>query len=184
MSASKVVKAVVPFVAVYGVITDAAFAYRKADVSAFKKFLAATKVTFGDVCPTYLQCKDVRNELTIADKARGLKDAQWSHRAFTNAVKSLYGAMPLSSDPAAILKAAKRAADAAEKKNSPEVLGAPKGETQSHPVSAEQLLEQEIARIGIDKVMAALSRMLAVEKSTATQAKAIAAIARQLVKAA
>jgi hypothetical protein len=62
----------------------------------------------------------------------------------------------------------------------PSNAGAPKGQTQDHPVSVAESVEQMIARVGIFEVIEGLTRVLAVDKSTELPAKALAAIAAQL----
>ncbi|PFH12862.1 hypothetical protein [Burkholderia sp. JKS000303] len=58
--------------------------------------------------------------------------------------------------------------------------GAPKGETQVHPVSQSESVEQFVARVGIFTVLDACTHLLAAERKTALQAKTLNALSDQL----
>jgi hypothetical protein len=58
--------------------------------------------------------------------------------------------------------------------------GAPKGQTQEHPVSPSENIEQVITRLGVFEVLEGLTRILAADKSTELNAKTLAAISAQL----
>lgn len=160
-------------------LCEGADALRDSTLSARSVFALIIKAEHGDTSPTHGQCRDDRAAFAIHDKARGLKNARYSILSYNAAVVSLYGKLPVSTDPEAVRLAAKRLADKVAKGNAPK--GTPTGDTHvSHVNSPNEVIEQALTRIGIDKVLAALSRMLAVDASTALQSKAIAAIADQL----
>jgi hypothetical protein len=184
-----VAKAVVPIPAVPVIVLscyhqslcEGADALRDSTLSARAVFALIIKAEHGDTSPTHGQCRDDRAAFAIHDKARGLKNARYSILSYNAAVVSLYGKLPVSTDPEAVRLAAKRLADKVAQGNAPAAKGAPAGDTHvSHVNSPNEAIEQALTRIGIDKVLAALSRMLAVDASTALQSKAIAAIADQL----
>lgn len=60
--------------------------------------------------------------------------------------------------------------------------GAPAGQTQQHPVSAEEAIEQLVARVGVFPLLQAVAKVLAADKSTELQAKTITAVDNQLRK--
>jgi hypothetical protein len=173
---------VVTLSAYHTALCSGADVLRTDTLSARARFAEIIKAEYEGVSPTFAECKADRAAFAIHDKARGLKNARYSILSYNAAIVSLYTKLPVSTEPAAVLKAAKRAADEAAKGKAPK--GAPKGEPHVHVASPDEVIEQALTRIGVDKVLAALSRMLATDKSTSTQAKAIAAIARQLTKAA
>jgi hypothetical protein len=175
---------VVTLSAYHTALCSGADTLRDSTLSARARFAEIIKAEYEGVSPTFGECKADRAAFAIHDKARGLKNARYSILSYNAAIVSLYSKLPVSTDPAAVLKAAKREADKAESKSTAAPKGAPVGTPHVHVASPDEVIEQVLTRIGIDKVMAALARMLATDTSTSTQAKAIAAIARQLVKTA
>jgi hypothetical protein len=152
---------------------------RNESLSARARFAEIIKARFEGVSPTHGECKEDRAAFAIHDKQRGLKNARYSILSYNAAIVSLYGKLPASTEPAAVILAAKRLADKLAKGQKPK--GTPTGDTHvSHVNSPNEVIEQALTRIGIDKVLAALSRMLAVDVSTQTASKALAAIAEQL----
>lgn len=178
-----VVAPVVTLSAYHTALCEGADSLRTNTLSLRAQFAEIIKARYEGVSPTFGECKEDRAVFAIHDKARGLKNARYSILSYNAAIVSLYGKLPASTEPAAVLQAAKREADKAAK-NGVAPQGAPKGETQVHPVSPDQVIEQVLTRIGVDKVLAALSRMLAVESTTLTASKTLAALAKQLAKSA
>ncbi|WP_322037965.1 hypothetical protein [Burkholderia cenocepacia] len=82
--------------------------------------------------------------------------------------------------PAPVAEAIAQHAVKTSKKAATPSAGAPKGETQVHPVSASETIEQFVARVGIFTVLDACTALLAAERKTALQAKTLTALSAQL----
>lgn len=60
--------------------------------------------------------------------------------------------------------------------------GAPKGETQQHPVSKEESIEQLVARVGMFPILDAIVKTLNADRATQGKAKALAQLTAQLTR--
>lgn len=134
-------------------------------------FLAAH---YGATCPTFKEFQADRAALKTLAAFKGLVDDQWVRKPYNVAIKALYGALPVAMTEAAILKREQRAAKPV-KVVAP--VGAPKGETSTRAPSASEQAEQLIAKIGVFETMRAIAAILKAEAATATDAKALEAIA-------
>ena len=129
---------------------------------------------YGATCPTFAQFQADRAALKTLAAFKGLVDDQWVRKPYNVAIKALYGALPVAMTAAAILKRDQRAL------KPPKVaapVGAPKGETAKRDPSASEQAEQLIAKIGVFETMRAIAAILKAEAATATDAKALEAIA-------
>lgn len=179
LKATVITEPVIVLSAYHTSLCDGADALRDGTLTLRQVFAAIIKAKYEGVSPTHGECREDRAAFAIHDKQRGLKNARYSILSYNAAIVSLYGKLPASTEPAAVILAAKRLADKVAKGKAPK--GTPTGDTHvSHVNSPNEVIEQALTRIGIDKVLAALSRMLAVDVSTQTASKALAAIAEQL----
>lgn len=123
---------------------------------------------YADTCPTYDEFRADRAALAVLAEARGLKSDQCARKAYNAAVKALYGALPVSDAPAAVLKRLvalnKSAAPSATK-------GPAKGETGVRNGSAADKIQQMIASVGVLAVLKELTRILAEENATKDAAR-------------
>jgi hypothetical protein len=117
------------------------------------------------VAPSFEQYRADQAALAEVAKEKGLVDNQWVRKPYAAAIKSVFGALPESQDPAAVAKRNARG------KKAP---GPVKGET-SKKAPAETI-EQLIARVGVFKVLAMCADILEVESTTKDVAKTIRAI--------
>lgn len=157
----------------------------KAGITMAQKLNALVSARYGDTCPTFEEYRADQAALAQLAKTRGLVDNQWVRKPYAAAVKARYGALPASQDPAAILKAAKRAADKAEReaKQGNVSAGAPAGQTQDHGTNPTEEIEAIVTRLGLFKCLDACINILASDKATKAQAqhlRAQAAKAAQL----
>lgn len=155
--------------------------------------------------PTYAQYKlDLAALKAIADE-KG-RSYEWLRKCYASAVVELFESLPVSDDPEAMRKKAEREAKKAQqkqvlidsgltqkpkdwvdvkvetpaKKGTKGKAGAPAGQTQQHPVSKDESIEQFIARHDTFEVLDALARVLAAVKDTEIEAAGLASIARKL----
>ena len=138
---------------------------------------------YGDAMPAYEQYKDDRRAMTILALERGLVDDQWIRKPYCAAIKSLYGALPVSSSGAANAKRAARAA--IPKAVKPVMTGADLDDDELLaelakpivPVNNDMRAEQLIASIGVAQTLRILTKILATERSSQLHAKTLASIA-------
>jgi hypothetical protein len=144
----------------------------KAGITMAQKLSALLTARYGDTSPTFEEYRADQAALAHMAKLKGLVDNQWVRKPYALAVKSRYGKLPESQDPAAILKAAKRAADKAEKdaKEGKASAGAPAGKTQDHGTSDAETIEAIVTRLNVFKCLEACINILAADKTTKAQA--------------
>jgi len=155
-----------------------AMSAHKAVESHASKLAALLTSRYGDTSPTYAQYREDQATLSQLAKERGLADNQWVRKPFARAVKALYGALPVSTAPEAVLKRQQRE-EALAKAKAQAGPGAPKGETQERAPSASESIEALITRIGLFKTLEACTRILASDEVTKPQATHLAAVARK-----
>lgn len=119
-----------------------------------------------------------------AKPVKGADVGQYMRKAYAHAIYSLYGALPVSQDAAAVAKRAQREAAAAVKAaQAPAApVGAPAGETQEKPVSEGEQIEQIVTRLGLIKTMDACIRILSADDSTKPQATHFRKMLDKLIK--
>lgn len=129
--------------------------------------------------PTYKQYKADLKVLTLLAKQRELASPQWLVRPYGAALKKLYGALPVSMDPAAVAKRAQREAAEAQRKAAEAQVaaalsaagpGAPQGKTQERTPSREEQIEAVVARLGVFETLAACIHILEADDATKAQA--------------
>jgi hypothetical protein len=166
--------------------------------------IAVVKAKYGDKGCTHAQYMlDLEALKSIAEEKS--RSYEWLRKCHASAVVTLYKQLPESASPEAIRKREERAAKKAAQTNvlvaaglrkapkgSTPVTpvtqaapvqsnaGAPKGQTQNHPVSYEESIEQFVARHDVFEVLEAVARILAVVDETESDAKALAAVAAKL----
>ena len=132
---------------------------------------------------TFDQYRDLQEALKLQALADGFTGrAMRTHVA--EAVKTVFGELPVSDSPAAILKAKARAIKAAAaKKNAPAAPAVGKdtlaGNTAPlpHRAGPQETIEQFIARVGITATINALARILETDNANKVDAIALRAIA-------
>ncbi len=144
----------------------------KAGITMAQKMNALILARYAETCPTFEEYRADQRALAQLAKDRKLVDNQWVRKPYAAAIKARFGALPVSQAPEAIVKAAKRAADAAGKKNADAAAaGAVKGDTTQRVPSDTENLESLIARIGVFKALEACINILAADDKTSAQAK-------------
>lgn len=146
----------------------------RANMSMGKKLAELIHTRYGDTSPTFEQYREDQAALRELAKVRKLADNQWVRKPYAAAIKARFGKLPVSLDPAAVLKAAKRAADAAAK---PKAAGAPAGATQDHGATPDEQIDALVTRVGIFKMLEACTRILAADDLTKGQAAHIGKMA-------
>jgi hypothetical protein len=181
---------------VFATIDTARKATNKAGDTMRSKLANLLRSKYGATMPTYEQFRADRAALKELATQKGLADDQWVRKPYNAAVHLLYGALPEAQTAAAIAKRKLREAEAANKPSGatgvskgtakPEAgkAGAQKGETAPRNPSADETIEQYIARVGLWKVMDACARLLNADKSSTLDAKAMQAIVKKYAKAA
>jgi len=135
---------------------------------------------------TFDQYRDLQEALKLQALADGFTGrAMRTHVA--EAVKTVFGELPVSDSPAAILKAKARAIKAAAaKKNAPAVPAtsavgkdtlAGNAAPLPHRAGPQETIEQFIARVGITATINALARILETDNANKVDAIALRAIA-------
>jgi hypothetical protein len=135
-------------------------------------FTTYLRKQYDEVSPSFEQFNADRAALKSLALDRGLVDDQWVRKPYNLAVKALYGALPVSMTPAAVLKRASRPVADPEAKAK---VGAKKGVVVDQPVVAS--CEQLVAKFGIAEVLKACTKILAADRTTALDAKTLEAIA-------
>lgn len=149
-------------------------AVNKAEESNRAKMRAILLDQYGSTAPTFEQFRADRAALAILAKQRGLVDDQWVRKPYNAAIVDLYGALPVSMSPAAVAKRAEREAEQAKQAAKP---GAVKGDTTQRDASADEKLEQFIAKHGIAKVLSAAAKILAAKTESKLDATTLQAVA-------
>lgn len=162
-------------------IYAAAQSGQRATQTMAKKMEALLEAQYGSTSPTFEQYRADQKALAQIAKSRKLADNQWVRKPYAAAVKAKYGQLPVSLDPAAVLKAAKRAADAAAAKaaGATATAGAAKGETQDHGTSDAENIDSVVTRLGLFAVLEACTRILAADDLTKAQAVHIGKMAHK-----
>jgi hypothetical protein len=179
---------------------DLADAYQ-AQLKAKDKALAMVQKQYS-ARPTFEQYKlDLAALKSIAEE-KG-RSYEWLRKCYAAAIVELFEALPISDDPEAARKRAERAEKKAQQKqvlidagltqkpkdwvpvevDAPKgksKAGAPKGQTQDHPVSRDESVEQLVARFDTFELLDALARILADDKTTELEAAGLASIASKL----
>jgi hypothetical protein len=157
-----------------------------------QKMLTLVRTQYGETAPTFAQYKADLKALKAIAAQRKLADAQWLHRPYGAALKEAYGALPVSQDPAAVLKRAQRDAmqaqlkaiqEAAKQAGTAPKAGAPAGETQERTPSPDEQIESVVARLGVFETLAACIRILESDDATKAQATHMAKMLGQARKA-
>lgn len=130
--------------------------------------------------PSYESYRNDQAALKQLAADKGLADNQWVRKPYAAAVKALYGALPVALTAEAIQKRAQRDADnalkAANAQAAAQKAGAEKGETTDRQPSAQETIEQIVARIGVFECLDACVKILQSDKTTASSATHINAM--------
>lgn len=179
---------------VYGVIDTARKATDKATGTMQQKLADLLRSKYGATMPTFEQFRGDRAALKELASQKGLADDQWVRKPYNAAVHLLYGALPEAQSAAAIAKRKVRDAEAAAKLAAgiktgtagadKGKAGAEKSKPSERAPSADETIEQYIARVGLWQVMDACARLLNADKSTASEAKVLQPIVKKHLKAA
>lgn len=153
---------------------------------------AAVRARYGDVAPSFEAYRATKACFGALAKHRGLKSTQYIDKPFNAAIKALYGEqllaisggqsdLPVSMSVEAVQKRASRLsmgkATKAQRDAAQTASGAVKGNTSARSASADETIEQFIARVGTGKVLAELAKILATARETALDAKTLLAVA-------
>lgn len=146
---------------------------RRADV------VAAVRDHFKDVegMPSFAMYRSLQNALNLLAVEAGFT-GQMMRKHCAHAVKTLYGALPVSDSPAAIAKRAQR--PAATPKTTQKPSAAETFAAGIEHARKDETVESFIARVGVTTVLAALNRILDAEESTKPAAAAALAIVPML----
>lgn len=154
---------------------------------------AAVKARYGDAAPSFEAYRATKACFGALAKHRGLKSTQYIDKPFNAAIKALYGAqllavskgasdLPVSMSVEAVQKRASRIslgkATKVQRDAAQAASGAVKGNTAPRAASADETIEQFIARVGTGKVLAELAKILATARETALDAKVLSGIAQ------
>ena len=154
---------------------------------------AHVRKMFGDTAPTFAQYKVLQGAMYLQgveacfDAIGGEKyTGQAMRKHIAAAVKTAYGALPVSDSPAAIAKRAQRPTSTPKVKADATTDTLSEGNaTGGHvPAHHAETVEQFVARVGIVNVLAAVGRILDVEDATKAEAKAVRSVIGHLAAAA
>lgn len=148
------------------------------------------RAEYGEAGPTFEQYRKLQEALKLQALDAGFT-GQAMRKHCAKAVKGLYGALPESTDAAAIAKRAQRVKNAAkaraEKKSSDAGGGTLAGnvspEARRNP-GPQETIEQFIARVGIAATLNALAKILETDSQTKLDAIAIRAMVGHVAKVA
>lgn len=124
-------------------------------------------------CPTFAQFRSDRDALRVLALERGLVDDQYVRKAYNGAIVELWGALPVSDSPAAVAKRLQRPVKPIKADKPAKVDTPPEKRAETVPATIGQF----IARFGTAAVLVELAKILATEKSTATDAATLIAVA-------
>ena len=130
--------------------------------SLLTRTVAWVTFTYGTVMPSFETAREDRKGIALACLALGIGKA-YATRRFNEALTAVFGALPASTEPEAMRKAAKRAADKLAEANKPPKVDTPPVDRQ---VSESEAIDQFIARVGFDLILARMAVILKEEKST------------------
>lgn len=150
-----------------------------AENNAAQVMQTALALQYGDTAPTFKEFQADRAALRALAMHKGLVDDQWVRKPYNLAVKALWGALPVAMTEAAILKRAQRDAKPKAAVQAVAKPGAVKGDTAERAPSANETVEQLIARIGIYATIKAVTRILATERASATDKATLEAVAER-----
>ncbi|MDE3023881.1 MAG: hypothetical protein KGI54_18850, partial [Pseudomonadota bacterium] len=145
---------------------------------------------YGEAGPTFEQYRKLQEALKLQSLDAGFT-GQAMRKHCAKAVKGLYGALPESTDAAAIAKRAQRVKNAAkaraEKRSSDAggdtLAGNVSPEARRNP-GPQETIEQFIARVGVTATLNALAKILETDSQTKLDAIAIRAMVAHVAKAA
>ena len=156
----------------------------KAENTAFALATAFVKTIHGDKAPDYATYKKVRAELRAQCELLGHGiplEFDTVRKAYANAIKKTFGALPESDSPEAQRKAAARAAKGKPgRKAGTTGIDAKAGESATIP--EHELIGQFIAKHGVSAVLVELAKILGTEKATVDDAHMLIDIARHYAK--
>lgn len=134
-----------------------------------KPYAAAVRALYGAL-PVSLNQESLAKAATRRDAGQAAAHAKTLEE---NKDKPQHVREALAAEAAALVKKTKVAEQTAP-------VGAPAGKTQNKDVSPAERYEQIITEMGLFNALETISRILAADKSTSTQAKTIAALDNQL----
>ena len=156
----------------------------RAENTAFALALAFVKAVHGDKAPDYKTYKNVRTELRAQCELLGHGiplEFDTVRKAYANAIKKTFGALPESDNPEARRKAAARAAKGAPGRKTG-TAGTDAKVDGSSTIPEHELIGQFIAKHGVSAVLVELAKILSTEKATTDDAHALIDIARHYAK--
>lgn len=137
------------------------------------KMLKLVQEQYGETSPTYEQFRADRSAFSALALERGLVDDQVIRKPYCAAIVELFGKLPVSDSPAAVAKRLQRPVVDKSAKKAPKVDIPPTDRVESVP----SMIGQFVARFGPGPILAEIAAILAVEKSTALDAKTLLAVA-------
>lgn len=126
---------------------------------------------YNGVAPTWAEFKVDRAALKALSAERGLASDQYIRKTYNACILALYGALPVSDSPNAKRQPKSAKGNAKTKK----------GAALSKDMSPADIIGQIIATFGIGSVLSEMSKILATDNKTRTDAKALSAIASHFV---
>lgn len=178
---------VIPFTVFEQALFDAAYAIEEHEFASDcsrTKIAELIRAEFKDVAPTFVQYRALQETMymlgTIAAGGLGFT-GQAVRKHVAVAIRTIYGALPVSAAPAAQAKAHARAIKAKIAKAAPAVgkdtlAGNVSGGTMPHRAGPAESIEQFIARVGIVATINALARILETDNATKLDAVTLRAI--------
>lgn len=136
----------------------------------------AVRALFGDEAPTFAAYRALQEAVRMQAIEAGY-EGQAMRKHVAAAVKTSYGALPVSDSPAAVAKRAQR--PAATPKAAPANVSANDAPTMAR-VGANETIESFIARVGMTAALAAAMRILDAVDETKAEAAVIGSVIAHL----
>ncbi len=198
ISAGKFVQVTPEQVALFNTISRGEAIERKAHDKVTTATRAQLVVMYGDIAPTYDQYRGDLNAIKAQCLKAGVKE-KYSMDVYAETVALIYGdklteaqkdiahgansRLPLSRDKESVALRAKRQAEKVAKAQVAESTAPTKADDASKKVVQEnEAIEQYVAKVGVQKILAACQHILDSDDSTKMQAKVIAGMLKELQK--
>ena len=127
---------------------------------------------YGKTAPTFEQYTHLQGAMHLMSLDAGYT-GQMMRKHIAHAVKSAYGALPVSMSAAAIAKRAQRPAKTAKPAKPAPIKPAEAFQAGVAYAQGSESIEQFIARVGVVATLSALNRILECEESTKSAARAV-----------